>query len=94
MVAPGAIEQIEDLSEFSRSAGVAANLAALKKVDSWSQGEFVEKGGWATIPGSNSPQQVTAVAQACVITCRVADAELIVVSAYTSPNPACVAGFA
>lgn len=42
-----------------------ANLAAFKKVDSWSQGAFVEKGGWATVPGSNSPQQVSAVAQAC-----------------------------
>jgi hypothetical protein len=42
-----------------------ANLAAFKKVDSWSQGAFLEKGGWATVPGSNSPQQVSAVAQAC-----------------------------
>ena len=55
------------VEKFQHTAGVAANLAALKKVDSWSQGDFVEKGGWATIPGSNSPQQVTAVAQACAL---------------------------
>jgi hypothetical protein len=55
------------VERFQHTAGVAANLAALKKADSWSQGEFVEKGGWATIPGSNSPQQVTAVAQACAL---------------------------
>jgi hypothetical protein len=42
-------------------------LVALKKVDSWSQGDFVEKGGWATVPGSNPPTQVTAVAQACAL---------------------------
>jgi hypothetical protein len=51
--------------KFQRGTDVAANLAALKKADSWSQGEFVEKGGWATLPGSNSPDQVTAVARAC-----------------------------
>ncbi len=51
--------------KFQHAGDVAANLAALKKADSWSQGEFVEKGGWATLPGSNSPEQVTAVARAC-----------------------------
>jgi hypothetical protein len=53
------------VERFNHAADAGANLAALKKVDSWSQGDFVEKGGWATIPGSNSPTQVTAVAQAC-----------------------------
>jgi hypothetical protein len=42
-----------------------ANLAALKKTDSWAQGDFVEKGGWATVPGSSSPERVSAVAKAC-----------------------------
>jgi alpha/beta superfamily hydrolase len=55
------------VEKFHHAADVPANLAALKKVDSWSQGAFVEKGGWATVPGSNSPQQVTAVAQACAL---------------------------
>jgi hypothetical protein len=36
------------VERFQRAPEVAANLAALKKVDSWSQGDFVEKGGWAT----------------------------------------------
>jgi alpha/beta superfamily hydrolase len=53
------------VEKFQRTADVSANLAALKKVDSWSQGAFVEKGGWATVPGSNSPAQVSAVANAC-----------------------------
>ena len=55
------------VEKFRHAADVPANLAALKKADSWSQGDFVEKGGWATVPGSNSPQQVTAVAQACAL---------------------------
>jgi hypothetical protein len=37
----------------------------MKKVDSWAQGEYVEKGGWATVPGENPPEQVSAVAKAC-----------------------------
>src|SRR4029077_11842958 len=55
------------VEKFRHAADVPANLAALKKVDSWSQGDFVEKGGWATVAGSTSPQQVTAVAQACAL---------------------------
>ena len=53
------------VEKFKHAADVVANLAALKKVDSWSQGDFVEKGGWATLPGSSPPAPVTAVAQAC-----------------------------
>jgi hypothetical protein len=55
------------VEKFQRTGEVAANLAALKKIDSWSQGDFVEKGGWATLPGSNPPEQVTAVAKACAV---------------------------
>jgi hypothetical protein len=55
------------VEKFQHAAGVSANLAALKKVDSWSQGEFVEKGGWAAVPGSNSPEQLSAVAKACAL---------------------------
>ena len=55
------------VEKFQRAAGVADNLAALKKVDSWSQGDFVEKGGWATVTGSKSPDQVSAVAKACAL---------------------------
>jgi hypothetical protein len=53
------------VERFQGAADVAANLAALKKVDSWSQGEFIEKGGWATVPGSKAPDQLSAVAKAC-----------------------------
>lgn len=55
------------VEKFQRTADVSANLTALKKADAWSQGDFVEKGGWATVPGSNSPEQVSAVAKACAV---------------------------
>lgn len=52
---------------FQHADDASANLAALKKVDAWSQGDFLEKGGWATLPGKASPGQVTAVARACAL---------------------------
>ena len=52
------------VERFQRATDVSANLAALKKVDSWSQRDFVEKGGWATVRGSKPPEQVSAVAKA------------------------------
>ena len=55
------------VERFQRAPEMSANLAALKKVDSWSQGDFVEKGGWAATPGSKTPEQVTAVAKACAL---------------------------
>ena len=55
------------VERFQRAADVPANLAALKKVDSWSQGDFVEKGGWAVAPGGKVYDQVTAVARACAV---------------------------
>jgi hypothetical protein len=49
--------------KFQHEADAAANLTELKKVSSWQQGSFVEKGGWATLPGSDPAN--SAVAQAC-----------------------------
>jgi len=53
------------VEKFKRTADVSGNLVALKKADSWAQGDFVEKGGWATVSGSSSAAQVSAVAKAC-----------------------------
>jgi nucleoid-associated protein YgaU len=49
--------------KFRQQADAPANLVELKKVSSWQQGSFVEKGGWATMPGSTSTD--SAVASAC-----------------------------
>ena len=38
-------------------------MAELKKVGSWQQDSYIQKGGWATFKGMASPD--LAVAQAC-----------------------------
>jgi len=53
------------VERFQGGADATANLAALRKVDSWSQGDFIEKGGWAAARGSKPNDQLSAVAKAC-----------------------------
>ena len=51
------------VDQFQRSADAADKLTALKKIDSWQQAAYVEKGGWATMPGSKAAG--SGVSQAC-----------------------------
>jgi len=52
------------VEKFQQNGDAIANLTALKKISSsWEQGNFVEKGGWATRPGASSPDYV--LARAC-----------------------------
>jgi hypothetical protein len=51
------------VDKFLHATDAAANMLELKKVSTWQQGSFVEKGGWATMPGAATPD--SAVAQAC-----------------------------
>jgi len=52
------------VDKFRASADAAVHLAALKKINYvWEQGTYVEKGGWATMPGSDKPN--SEVARAC-----------------------------
>jgi hypothetical protein len=53
------------VDKFQRAGDATNNLAALRRVEVWSQGEFVEKGGWAMVPGSHSVDRLSAVARAC-----------------------------
>jgi len=53
------------VDNFRRAGDATANLVALKKVESWSQGDYVEKGGWAKTSSTIPPEQVSAVAKAC-----------------------------
>jgi hypothetical protein len=56
------------VDNFQRAADAPNNLSALKKVGSWSQGDFIEKGGWATVAGAKgASDQVSAVAKACAL---------------------------
>jgi hypothetical protein len=51
------------VDKFQLANDSPGTLVELKKVSSWQQGSFVEKGGWATFPGSTTPD--SAVARAC-----------------------------
>ena len=49
--------------QFRQGADFPARLAALEKVERYSRGDAVAKGGWATMPGSKEPKP--GVAQEC-----------------------------
>ena len=52
------------VEKFRQAADASANLVEMKKTTYASdQSKFVEKGGWATMPGSTEPN--SAVAKAC-----------------------------
>ena len=51
------------VDQVQRSVDATTNLAELKKTSSWQQATFVEKGGWAVMPGSKSAD--SGVPQAC-----------------------------
>src|SRR5271167_3397698 len=54
------------VDKFKHSADATASLTEFNKVNSWQQGSFIEKGGWATMPGGDAAN--SAVAQACAAT--------------------------
>ena len=44
------------VEKFLQNNDAKANLAVLQKISSnWEQGQYLEKGGWATQPGATSP---------------------------------------
>jgi hypothetical protein len=49
--------------KFRTASDVTLNMVEFKKVSSWMQDSFIQKGGWATFPGMSSPD--LAIAQAC-----------------------------
>ena len=51
------------VDQFQHSTDAANNLTELKKTDSRQQAAYVEKGGWATMPGSKAAD--SGVSQAC-----------------------------
>ena len=53
------------VDKFQHATDAPANLVALKKVDTWSQGNFIEKGGWAAVPGTSPSDRSSALANAC-----------------------------
>jgi len=59
------VEQLVPIcvGQFNMDADKVTKLAALKKIDSWSRGEFVVKQGWATMPGAKEAD--SSVARGC-----------------------------
>jgi hypothetical protein len=52
------------VDKFRQAANATENLSELNKISYvWDRNTFVEKGGWATMPGAASPD--SAVARAC-----------------------------
>jgi len=51
------------VDKFQHAANAKTTLVELKAIDSWKQDTFVAKGGWATFPGSESPNR--SVAEVC-----------------------------
>lgn len=53
------------VDRFERAGDAMAKRAALKLVESWSQGDFIEKEGWAMVGKPSPPARVSSVAKAC-----------------------------
>ena len=51
------------VNQFQRGTDAPAKMAELKKTSTWEQAAFVEKGGWALMPGSKDVD--SGVPQAC-----------------------------
>lgn len=51
------------VSKFERASDEAAQLAALKKTESWQRDDFLDKGGWTRLPGLQKP--VNGAAELC-----------------------------
>ena len=51
------------VERFMKQPDAPAKLVNFRETDSWKRREFVEHGGWATMPGSKSPNST--VANAC-----------------------------
>ena len=51
------------VAQFQSAADAPSQLALLKKVSTWEQGTFIEKGGWDKMPGSKSADN--GVARVC-----------------------------
>ena len=43
------------VTRFNQASDAVAQLAALKKADSFERGDMIKKGGWVTMPGSADP---------------------------------------
>ena len=47
---------------FQRQPEAAARMVQLRQVSNWDRRQFIERGGWATMPGSTGPNAPLATA--------------------------------
>jgi hypothetical protein len=48
------------VTQFLKDPNKEERLKELKEIDSWKRGEFVQKQGWATMPGEKEPDSKVA----------------------------------
>jgi hypothetical protein len=51
------------VNRFNQATDAASQLVALRKTEFWQRSEFIEKRGWATLPGTSAP--VSGAADLC-----------------------------
>lgn len=51
------------VDSFLKATNANEQKAEMMKASAWNRGTFIEKGGWATLPGTKAPN--SPVAQAC-----------------------------
>lgn len=56
---PICVARFNELAEMARE----THIAALEEESSWSQGDYIEEQGWATMPGAEEPNDE--IAEAC-----------------------------
>ena len=56
------------VERFMKQPDATGQLTEFQKTSAWRQQEFIEKGGWATLPGSKEPNAKIAVACAGQLT--------------------------
>ena len=49
------------VSRFEKAPDAATQLAALKTTDSWRRSDFIDKGGWAQLPGMKATDEAYAL---------------------------------
>jgi hypothetical protein len=52
---------------FQHAGDASSNLTTLRKLDYSAQSDFIEKGGWAGLPGAKATDRLTEVARACAV---------------------------
>jgi len=50
------------VEKFQHQADASAKLIEFQKVSTWDRRSIIEKGGWATMPGSDGPNSVVVTA--------------------------------